>query len=509
MPKAKPSRVRAGGTPLTLQNSGLEVWLYDEANRDRIRTPRGKKDQGAGGMPPDFDAKTKEGLIVGYSLYQDDAVSVRVYVGDPFTTDELSAGRWLEPQTALLKLPSGTLCIEPNDGSRIGPEEPGQEGGIVKVPKGDYRLTLYRVDHEALDRAGIEWNGPQELILLTPGGKKSDAAREILPFKERRDNSWVGKYVIQGKTAQALVWFPDYWDTFILNLDARAVRELGLATGSYLQTQVPDTGHTLVSTYGKNWDEAKRIPRPAGVSHDEFGYAALLNFQDWEGAEGMYCRREKAKTVVEDKHKNVWLPCTVQVLDAKPMEIKATARGFIAADFAEKAYYEADSGFLSLIISEVLPGVEDLDDFPLPKALKRLDKDFAKLGLKPVGDFQWEETVDDEPCEMTARLYVGHGKCFGAVIGQEMNIHIGFWTEKEDGQWIVTGLLDDFANLVKNAAAKRAKGPTAVVKLADADLKTMLSEHEEHIADQPVKKAPRTSDEVEGAFKRFLTSAFG
>ena len=100
------------------------------------------------------------------------------------------------------------------------------------------------------------------------------------------------------------------------------------------------------------------------------------------------------------------------------MEIKATVRGFIEADFADKEYYTGSSEFLSLILSEVLPGVEDLDDFPLPKALKRLDKDFAKLTLKPVGDFQWEETFDDQACEMTARLYVGRDKCFGASLAR-------------------------------------------------------------------------------------------
>jgi hypothetical protein len=155
----------------------------------------------------------------------------------------------------------------------------------------------YRVDHEALDREGLEWKGAHELILLNAGGKQSDAATGLLPFEERRDTTWVGKYSIKGKSAQALVWFPDYRDTSILNLDAGAVAQLGLSTGSHLQIQVPDTGHTLVNTYGKTWDDAKRIPRPAGVSHDEFGYAALLNFQDWkvEDLDDFPLRREAAK----------------------------------------------------------------------------------------------------------------------------------------------------------------------------------------------------------------------
>jgi hypothetical protein len=63
--------VRAGGLNVVVENSGLEVWLYDDANRDVIRKPRARKDKGAGGMPPDFDAKTKAGLIVGYRHLRD------------------------------------------------------------------------------------------------------------------------------------------------------------------------------------------------------------------------------------------------------------------------------------------------------------------------------------------------------------------------------------------------------------------------------------------------------
>jgi hypothetical protein len=509
MPKSKRSAVRAGGSAVYVENSGNEVWLYDEANHATIRTPRGKKDKGAGGMPPDFDAKTKEGLIVGYSLMQDDPVSAMVFVGEPFTEKELSSCRWLEPQTARLLLPSGALCIEGNDASRLGPEEPGEKGAVVRVPKGDYKLTLYRVDHEALDREGMEWDGPQELILLTAGGKASDAATELLPFEQRRDLAWVGQYTIKGKSAAALVWFEDYWDTFTLNLDSAAVKKLGLKSGSYLRTTVPTTGHTLISTYGASWDEAKRVPRPAGVPHDEIGYASLLKFQDWNGAEAMFCRREKAKLIAEDKHKKTWLPCTVEVLDAKPAEVVGTARGFIKTDFADKEYFSASAEFLSLILSDVLPGVGDLDELSLPDALKRLDKAFDKLILLPAGDFQWEESFDDTPTEMTARLYYGRDLCFGAVIGQEMNIHVGLFTERADGQWHVTGVLDDFANMVSLAASKRPKGPTSKVECVDESLRKILDIHEKAVKKLEVNAAPTTRDDVEAAFRRFLTTAFG
>jgi hypothetical protein len=508
MPKARKQSVRTGGTAVYVENSGNEVWLYDEANRETISTPRGKKDKGAGGMPPDFDAKTKEGLIVGYSLMQDDPISAEVHVGEPLTENELSAARWLEPQTAFLKLPSGALCIEGNDASRIGPEEPGEQGVVVKVPKRDYKVTLYRVDHEALDREGIEWTGAQELIVLTAGGKKSDAAAGLLPFEERRDTDWVGKYTITGNSADGLVWFADYWDTFTLNLDAAAVAKLELVPGSYIRTTSRETGHTLISVYGKEWADARRFPRPAGVPLEEYGYAALLNFQDWHGAQGMFCKREKAKTKVEDKQQNVWLPCTVEVLDAKPMEVAGTARGFIKTDFADKEYY-ADAGFLSIILSEVLPGVADLEELSLPDALKRLDKAFDDLILIRAGDFQWQETFDDQPTELTARLYYGRDLCFGAVIGQEMNIHVGLFTELEDGQWYVSGLLDDFANMVSLAASKRPSGPTTTVECIDEPLRSILSAHETAVKKLKAPNVPTNSEGTEDAFRRFLTKAFG
>ena len=90
-----------------------------------------------------------------------------------------------------------------------------------------------------------------------------------------------------------------------------------------------------------------------------------------------------------------------------------------------------------------------------------------------------------------------------------MNIHVGFWREKEDGRWIVTGVLDDFANMMKLAASKRAQGPIAVVESIDEDLKSILAAHEEAIGAEDVKKAPASRDDAEGAFRRFLTAAFG
>src|SRR5262245_29080834 len=122
-----PARARGGKTAflpksghrLRVPNSGREVWLYDDANRERIRAGNVPTELPTG-MPADFAELTRGGFIVGYGLAQDDDVDVEVHVDGPLTASELAKGRWLAPQTAFLRLPSGRLCVESNDASRVG-----------------------------------------------------------------------------------------------------------------------------------------------------------------------------------------------------------------------------------------------------------------------------------------------------------------------------------------------------------------------------------------------------
>jgi hypothetical protein len=67
------------------------------------------------------------------------------------------------------------------------------------------------------------------VVLLTPGGSAAEAADDVLPYVERRDTSWVGEYKVDGRRAEVLVWFDDYWDTCVINLDSAAVAQLALA----------------------------------------------------------------------------------------------------------------------------------------------------------------------------------------------------------------------------------------------------------------------------------------
>lgn len=500
--------VRKGGNELSIRNSGNEVWLYDEANRETIRSA-GSPDEGFGGMPPRFEESTSKGLIVGYSLQQDDDLQVVVYVGAPLTEKELSVGRWLEPQVAFLRLPSGKLCVESNDASRVGHEEPTEEGATVDVPRDDYRLTLYRVDHEALEREGIEWEGPQEVIVLSPGGSIEDAASELLPFQERRDTNWVGNYSVRGTQADALIWFGDRWDTFVLNLDSSGVKKLGLEPGSYLQVRVPDTGHTLTSCYAKSWADAQKLPQPDGIDEGEYGFAAIFNMQDWKGAEAVFCRRDTSVKLVEDRHLNTWIAAIVERMDAKPKVVKSNERGFTPAKLHKKQYY--DPGFLGLILSDVLPGVGDLDELVLPDAIERMDEAMGELDFAALGDITWTETYDRQATETTARLYAGSPDSFAVLLCMEANVAVFFLSEREDKRWILTGCAVDVERWIGLAAARRPGGQVVDVQDIDEDLASIHAAHRESVdeSDAAVVNVPSDRDGIEATFRRFLAAALG
>lgn len=503
--------VRDGGTLLKLFNSGLEVWLYDDANADAIRES-GAMDFRSASTGGSFQALTKSGLIVGYGLRQDDELEIAVHVGDPLTERELSVSRWLEPQRAFLRLPSGRLCVEANDSCRVGPEEPTDKGGLVKVPRGDYRVTLYRIDHEALFRERLAWRGPREVVVLTTGGSAADAADDLLPFEPRRDTSWVGRYTIDGNRAEAMVWFDDYWDTFIVNLDSAGAAKMRLTPGSYLRTHVPAAGVTLISAFGTSWTDAGRLPPPTGVPLDEYGYAAFSAMGEWNGAEALFCRRETAKTRIENEHHDMWIPATVEVLDpqAHPPSPPRPKHGeFTATDLAGKTYF--DPGFLTLILSDVLPEVADLDALPLADALARLDTRLGKMSLTPKADLEWMEQSLHGTVERACRLYAGLPETFVAVMASEGSFDLLVISELDDGRWIVTGLADDFEARLMVARHRGASNEGIHVESIDEALKPIFATHTKTLRARKTARvaAPTDVEACAAALQRFLTTAFG
>ena len=503
---AAPRSLRAGGRRVEVENSGMEVWLYDDANRERIANA-GSPEEGAGGMPPRFEESTKQGLIVGYSMEGDGGVEPEIHVGEAFTDAELAVGRWLEPQCALLRLPSGLLCIESNDASRVGPEEPGAKSATVKVPPGDYRLTLLRADHEALDREGIAWKGANEIVLLTPGGKASDAADDLLPFENRRDTSWVGKYTISGPKAEVLAWFSDYWDTFFLNLDSAGCRRLGLTPGRHFRTTVPKAGLTMISVFGPTWEEARRLPAPSNVDLAEYGYGAISRPQEWGQQEALFCRRDKTKTRADDCVQNIWIPATVEVLDEKAHPPKAPSTEIQPIELAEKQFF--DDGFLTMVLCDFLPGVEDRESLLIGEAIEMIDGLLEELDLVAVGDIGWSRDDGVDLRENGVRLYAGAPDCFAAIVAGEGSFEFVLLSEAADGTWIVTGIPDEMERKMMRTDARGLPRPHPRIKLTniDAPVAKIRAAHTKALGKTKLAGMPKDLLESAAALVRFMETA--
>jgi len=191
--------IRKGAAPVHIYNEGFVVFLYDEANEERIRDADPQIIWGAD--PEAFEEPaTREllasGALLFYGLDGDGGVDVEVVVGAPLTKEELSSVKWYPPQTGYLSLPSGRLCIHSYNTLPMGDNEddPLDEGAVVEVPAGTYRVTLYRKDWDGMEdaglttldeaqEAGIDVYGKgrvDEVIVLTPAPQPAKDTTNIL-----------------------------------------------------------------------------------------------------------------------------------------------------------------------------------------------------------------------------------------------------------------------------------------------------------------------------------------
>jgi hypothetical protein len=516
MPSKKPgksSKLRDGAIAVKVFNSGLEVWLYDEQNLTPVRES-GAMAAFMSGDDSKIKALFRAGQVVGYSLYQDDELRIGVIVGPPLTTEELSVAHWLKPQTAFLRLPSGRLCIESNDALRFGEEEAGDEGAIVTVPPGDYGVTLYRIDHEALEREDREWKGPQEVVVLTPGGSPGDAAEDFLPFEQLRDTTWIGAYRIEGRKFEGLIWFPDFWETFAVNLDRAAAERLGLAEGQYLRITAPATGLSFLTVFAPSWDEGRKLALPAGKP-PEYAYGAINPMADWNGAEAFTGRREIAGTAIKAAHKNIWLPVTVEVLDLPLAQPPARIRGplihdagkrvFFGGTLAERTYFDQDKQFLTARLMSRVPDVPWGEPMELPVALAKVDAAYAAVGLHPLGDFSFDVTTPRGAQEYTNRLYGGLPDVFGVIWGSVATLVFFYFSRLANGRWVLTGAIPQ--NLAQ--AIERTRPQHLSVRGADGSLEKVFAAHREHLRslDSPAGTLPTTLEAMVKLYEDYLVKA--
>lgn len=337
--------IRKGATRAELYNEGLLVYLYDSKNRQAImkqnghklvdmpiaRTPEQKK------LVVEQEKKlaqfSRSAMLVAYELQQDDSLVTDVIVGEPLTIPEMKpvrGVRWHKPQRSRLSLPSGELRIETPNSCRIArDEEPQELGATIKVPKGEYTLTLYRIDYdETSDTAREEYQkykGPQEVIVLTPASraKAPHATSALLPFPIKREKlTWVGKYSISSQSGSCMVNFVDYWEFFRLNLDRGAFTQAKIEPGSLLEISAVGKKFNLVYLEGLEFNLGH-----LGAYQSLFGNERMTasirslpevsfgGFQkvDDAGTEILFCMRIKATDAVDRKHHGKWRKATMQL----------------------------------------------------------------------------------------------------------------------------------------------------------------------------------------------------
>jgi hypothetical protein len=253
-----PPPLRDGAQRAELYNDGLVVYLYDLSFRESLKSDNAWDQVNAAFDAEKPDKALKQFLnsqrLAAYELQQDDEVLADVVVGPPLTSAELKSRKgvkWFKAQTTLLKVPTGALRVECANSCEIGPEEPTDPGATLKVPPGDYLLSLYRIDWAAMKEA--DSNPPKvvgETIVLTPLADatppKTYSALMRFPVKKSK-TSWVGAYTIEGNTFKGQVFFADHWEFMTLNLDRDAFAKMGLGIGSVLDVEV--LGRTFAVVY--------------------------------------------------------------------------------------------------------------------------------------------------------------------------------------------------------------------------------------------------------------------
>jgi hypothetical protein len=318
-------RLRADARYVEVFNSGLEVWLYDAAERAAL------KSSGAFETDVETDVFEKrmhslvgDGSIMAYQLEEDNSLSVAVTVGEPLSAEELASARWLEPQKAFLRLPSGRLVVESNDALTIRREKPTDKGAEVSVPPGDYLATLYRIDHDALEADELEWHGPNEVVVLTPGRRAKPVAGQpaVLPWEPRGPGA--AQWTIDGKTYRGMALVHDEDTTVSVALDPAGAQQLGLVDGALARLTVPTLKIDCVLVHvtgdtqkGEFYDRVERMKPAARYGGGEWAHCW---FQ--VGMDRLFGMRQNARARVPKKQQETWHAATLELLPERALEKK-------------------------------------------------------------------------------------------------------------------------------------------------------------------------------------------
>jgi hypothetical protein len=291
-------RPRAGALRASCFNSGMEVWLYDEAHREQIRASgafQALVEDGVGCFAAAAAPLVAQGLFVGVARTGDGSVDVSVMVGAPLSTDEIASTRWdSRPERAFLRLPSGQLCVESNDALRLGPGDAMEPGAVVAVPPGDYCLTLYR-----------PVSGPSEVVVLTPGGTPAAGQPAILPLVD--DAGGAAPWRMEDGRVHLQVRFDEFGVSARLALDRDGVASAGLVDGRVVDLQLA-AGPRLAVAYLDPGGADRLGARPSRSRRIDWADAWFDTLDD--GREWLVLVRRDPENGVDEELQRRWLDAT-------------------------------------------------------------------------------------------------------------------------------------------------------------------------------------------------------
>jgi hypothetical protein len=289
-PVPLPFQVRTGPFRVNVPNQDPVCFLYDEAHAPAI--VRAAPDVIVGGFSREAVAEDDglrdlalRGALVAYELYRPEEIRIDLSIGRPITAGELRSGQWLRPQLAFLDLPTGRLRIDSAASLPFGKQARAFRGSVVTVPAGRYVLSLHRYDWYGRRMFSRFWDGPSEVIRLTPVGasRLNGRPKPMLLFPEAPVDAWEGQYEVSpGVFKGKLVGDVGALKSFAFNLDRDAARNMELQAGHYLD--VSCGGHHYRGLYLGDMRIDQLLEQHGGYTVGELRAAApFLAYMDhWQ-----------------------------------------------------------------------------------------------------------------------------------------------------------------------------------------------------------------------------------
>ena len=309
------SPFRAGAIPFELANEADVVFCFDEAHRKAIsKTSVGKLGVDVfQESPKTLTSLARKKQLAVFNVVRDGYFQGFVAVGKPPSSVELSSGKWKQPQSLTLTIPSGRLRVETALSFSLGPDFADHDGLSIEIPPGEYLLTMLEREDDDIEPGIAYRDQPRILITLTPAegtaiprekqGLRCSAAPPPRPPGAKYADDWtINDNVFSGLLSP---------DGSTVNLNPVAAQQLGIRVGDVIEIQSNE--HAIESFFmgDASWAADWLFPCPVDITdatrtcwsvYEELGKTPVLSIQSWS---------KNASRLPPAKKASLWRPARV------------------------------------------------------------------------------------------------------------------------------------------------------------------------------------------------------